>query len=249
MGLGSFVSKAVGSITGGDLLSFGGSLISGGLSYAGQNSANAASLASTREQMEFQKEMRATQYQTAVEDLKKAGLNPMLAYQQGGSGNLSGASYTAQNAMGAGVNSANETKMAMNALLKGRAEIKNLNEQNKLIPVQVENTVAQARQADSQARLNDTSAFSASEMLADNQEAKRAEANYYKAAMVNQLQGARTNAAQASAYQADTAIKAAKLPREKVHSSVWKRGGKIVDDIITLPETVYEYYLKPKNRR
>lgn len=40
---------------------------------------------------DFQQNMRATQYQTAVKDMQAAGLNPMLAYSQGGAGNLSGA--------------------------------------------------------------------------------------------------------------------------------------------------------------
>lgn len=35
--------------------------------------------------------MRATQYQTAVKDMQKAGLNPMLAYHQGGAGMPAGA--------------------------------------------------------------------------------------------------------------------------------------------------------------
>lgn len=35
---------------------------------------------------EFQKQMRETQYQTAVKDMMAAGLNPMLAYHQGGAG-------------------------------------------------------------------------------------------------------------------------------------------------------------------
>lgn len=38
----------------------------------------------------FQRDMRATQYQTAVKDMQKAGLNPMLAYHQGGAGTPSG---------------------------------------------------------------------------------------------------------------------------------------------------------------
>jgi hypothetical protein len=52
--------------------------------------AQAYNAAQTDKQMQFQKEMRQTQYQTAVEDLKAAGLNPMLAYTQGGAGVPSG---------------------------------------------------------------------------------------------------------------------------------------------------------------
>jgi hypothetical protein len=35
-------------------------------------------------QMQFQQQMRDTAYQAAVADMKKAGINPALAYQQGG---------------------------------------------------------------------------------------------------------------------------------------------------------------------
>jgi len=84
---------------------FGGSLggIAGGLlGFLGQQQTNqknwdiaqAANVASAEQagrQMDFQERMRATQYQTAVEDMQKAGLNPMLAYSQGGAGTPSGA--------------------------------------------------------------------------------------------------------------------------------------------------------------
>lgn len=43
---------------------------------------------------QWDERMRATQYQTTVKDMQKAGLNPMLAYHQGGAGTPSGASAT-----------------------------------------------------------------------------------------------------------------------------------------------------------
>lgn len=82
-------------------LSLGGA-IGGVLGFIGQQqtnqknwdiaqAANAASAQQAQAQMDFQERMRETQYQTAVEDMKKAGLNPMLAYSQGGAGTPTGA--------------------------------------------------------------------------------------------------------------------------------------------------------------
>lgn len=64
-----------------------------------QNDANSAEAARAREfnaqeaqkNRDFQERMRQTSYQTAITDMKAAGLNPMLAYTQGGSGTPSGA--------------------------------------------------------------------------------------------------------------------------------------------------------------
>lgn len=49
--------------------------------YYGNNMASSAA----GEAQNWQQYMSATQYQRAVKDLKRAGLNPMLAYMQGGS--------------------------------------------------------------------------------------------------------------------------------------------------------------------
>lgn len=93
-----------------------GPIIGGVFSAVGQSRANEATQASTQQQMDFQREMRGTQYQAAMDDMRKAGLNPMLAYQQGGAGVLSGSSYTAQNELaplGAALEAGTSSAMAM----------------------------------------------------------------------------------------------------------------------------------------
>jgi hypothetical protein len=112
-----------------------GAGIGGAASLIGGNQANAANAQMAARQMDFQENMRATQYQTAVADLKAAGLNPMLAYTQGGAGTPSGASATMQNVLGQAGNSAKEGAIAV-------AQYANMRNQNVLIEEQAEKTNA-----------------------------------------------------------------------------------------------------------
>lgn len=68
-----------------------GSVVGGGIDAWATNQTNKANAKNVQAQIDFQREQNATAYQRAVDDMRKAGLNPGLAYQQGGAGSGSGA--------------------------------------------------------------------------------------------------------------------------------------------------------------
>jgi hypothetical protein len=91
----SFLSQItdIGKQVSGVLGSWGlnpGSLIQAGASLLGGMQRNTSQLDQARAANEYSAQQFATRYQTTVKDMEAAGLNPMLAYSQGASGQPSG---------------------------------------------------------------------------------------------------------------------------------------------------------------
>jgi len=83
-----------------------GGIASGVLGYLGTKATNDANAQQAQIQNAYQTEMSNTAYQRAVADLQAAGLNPMLAYAQGGASTPMGAKAEMQNALGAAATNA-----------------------------------------------------------------------------------------------------------------------------------------------
>lgn len=233
-----------------------GSIISAGIGAASsliggnsQNNANSAQAAANRDfqaaqskqQMDFQERMRATQYQTTVADLKASGLNPMLAYTNGGAGTPAGASGSGaqaqmENVLGKVGNSAKEGFLAAQ-------QYENMKTQNFATEMQGEAAAAAALLSKDQAAK--TRAETVVEIQKGNAKGKGGD-----------LQQTILNGLEASATQANTtsALQGAQTRRENVLTDLNRIGiapssaKAIYNDVKRVGKDAYNalpYYLRP----
>lgn len=98
-------------------------IASGVLSLFGGERANRAQRKMASQQANFQERMSNTAYRRAMEDMKGAGLNPILAYQQGGASTPSGSIANQSDTVTPAVSTAMQYR-------RTKAEIENLHELN-----------------------------------------------------------------------------------------------------------------------
>jgi hypothetical protein len=110
---------------------------------------NATNRQIAQDQMSFQERMSNTAYQRSMADMRQAGLNPMLAYGQGGASTPTGAAIAMQNPA-QGINPMNSAKITDAILAK--KEIKNKDIAAALGTAQKLKAIADKDQAEASAR-------------------------------------------------------------------------------------------------
>jgi hypothetical protein len=111
----------------------GAALIGGGSSLLGGLMGNSARRQEANASRDFQERMSSTAYQRAMADMRKAGLNPILAYKQGGASTPAGAMAQLQDPITPAVNTGLQAMQTESNLFVANAQENLLNSQRNLV--------------------------------------------------------------------------------------------------------------------
>lgn len=131
-----------------------GGLIGGGLSFLGGERRNQAQAAQAQQANTFSAQQFASRYQTTTKDMQAAGLNPMLAYSQGGGTPPSGQQASMDDTLTPAVSNFNVSKMNTAQVANVQADTANKSAQAELWRAQAAAANASAGQSKSQVDVN-----------------------------------------------------------------------------------------------
>lgn len=126
-----------------------GAAVAGVANLIGQERANKTNIKEAQKTRDFSERMRNTQWQSAVEDMQKAGINPALAYQQGPNAAPGGQAQVASSST-EGVSSALQAIITRKNIQQLEAGIKKTRAETR--GVDIRNAAEAARLAESRAR-------------------------------------------------------------------------------------------------
>ena len=122
MGWGQILGSAVGTYFGGPIGAGIGGAIGGYVDQSNANDYNSAQAAANRD---FQANMSGTSYQRAMADMKAAGLNPMLAFSNGGASVPVGSQASFSSVVDSSQTSASAVSQADSASKNAQANLTN----------------------------------------------------------------------------------------------------------------------------
>lgn len=139
-------------------LSFAGGMISNATNLFSRDKAAKENREAAREQMAFQERMSSTAYQRSMQDMRAAGLNPILAYQKGPASSPSGAmastpAATVTDALTPAVSTAMQSRRLSAEIENMVATNKNLAATNDLIKAQTVREGSQIGQINAQTKV------------------------------------------------------------------------------------------------
>jgi len=137
------------------------SLITSAMSSSGAEDRNASQIAQSDKQMAFQERMSSTSYQRAVEDLGKAGLNPMLAYAHGGASTPAGAQANIEDTITPAIQTGQAAYRATTEASVRRAQVEDITAAAGLKTQQTAESAAKTHESQTQAVLNNALASKA----------------------------------------------------------------------------------------